>query len=226
MNEQSNTHKFLKTSEACKHFNVAPNTIRKWADEGLIKVVRSDPTQNGFGHRRYDISSFKNQIVQDISQGKEIKKNEFDGRICYCRVSSKHQADDLTRQIEFMQNKYPNYEIIKDIGSGINFQRPGLLRIINRAIEGNVKEVVVAYKDRLCRFGFELLECVFTKCNVKLVVLNNELPKSAEQELSEDLLSIVHVFSCRSNGRRKYKARKLPIQIEAQQEKGEQENKL
>ncbi len=107
-----------------------------------------------------------------------------------------------------MQQQYPGYEIIKDIGSGINFQRQGLLRIIDRAIEGNLTEVVVAHKDRLCRFRYELIEHIFSKHGVKLLVLDHEVPKSAEQELSEDLLSIIHVFSCRANGKRKYKTNK------------------
>jgi predicted site-specific integrase-resolvase len=205
--------RFLTSKQACIFFNVKEATLRRWADDGIIDIIRNNTGQK-FGHRRYDVNSYnKNKNKQqnagkDIALNEPVNENKFIGKVCYCRVSSRHQKDDLERQIKFMQEKYPGYEIIKDIGSGINFKRPGLLRIINRAIDGNLTEVVVAYKDRLCRFGYDILECIFTKCNVTLLVLNNQDSKSIEQELSEDLLSIIHVFSCRSNGRRKYKTGK------------------
>lgn len=213
MNDNSKP-KFLTSKQACLFFNVNECTLRRWADDGIIDIVRNN-TGHKFGHRRYDVNSYKkntekqNQIAeQNGTDLKQNNENKLIGKICYCRVSSRHQKDDLERQIKFMEQKYPGYEIIKDIGSGINFKRPGLLRIIERAIDGNITEVVVAYKDRLCRFGYEILECIFDKCKVKLVVLDNQNSKSAEQELSEDLLNIIHVFSCRSNGKRKYKTEK------------------
>jgi len=115
-----------------------------------------------------------------------------------------------------MRSIYPSYDIITDIESGINFRRAGFLKLIKRAIDGNLSTVVVAHKDRLVRFGFELLEWLFGEYKVALVVLDKQDFKTPEQELTEDLLSIVHVFSCRANGRRKYK----PVQ----QEQPEQSN--
>ncbi|GHV36106.1 hypothetical protein FACS1894187_10140 [Synergistales bacterium] len=104
-----------------------------------------------------------------------------------------------------MRNKYPNAEIIKDIGSGINFKRKGLLSVLERSMSGTVITLVVAYRDRLARFGSGLVEFILNRNGGKLVVLN-EVVLSPEQELTQDLLTILHVFSYRLHGLRKYKA--------------------
>ena len=193
--------KYLKSKEACEYFGIKESTIRKWEERKLINVIRTNTT-TGNGHRRYDINSYgTKQIQQKTNDTCERKKKKT---YCYCRVNSRHQKDDLERQVTFMQNKYPESEIIKDIGSGINFKRPGLLKLISESIEGNIKEIVVAHKDRLCRFGFELIEFIFQQYEVKLLVLDKSNNKTQEQELSEDLLSIIHVFSSKANGSRKY----------------------
>ena len=102
---------------------------------------------------------------------------------------------------------YPEHRIISDVGSGINFKRKGLCRLLELACKGHISEVVVAYRDRLCRFAFELIERVLQMHQVRLVVLNESLDGSQQSELVEDLLAIINVFSCRVNGRRKYKLR-------------------
>ena len=105
---------------------------------------------------------------------KGIIKNMTKRKICYCRVSSRKQIEDLNRQIELMKITYPTYEIIKDIGSGLNYNRPGLLKIINYAMEGEIEEVIVAYKDRLTRFGYELIEYIIKeKSGGKITIINN-----------------------------------------------------
>lgn len=176
---------FIPSRKAVKHLGVCANTLRKWADDGKIKYIR-----NPAGQRLYDISS----IEQSSSTCKSF---------CYCRVSSHKQKDDLERQKEFMRKHYQNYEIVSDIGSGINFKRKHFLWLLEQASLGNVKEVVVAHRDRLCRFGFELVEWFFSKSNVKLVVLDDS-KSSPQAELVTDLLSIITVFSCRIHGLRKY----------------------
>ena len=200
--------KFLSTSQAASFFNVSPNTIRSWDTKGYIKTIRLNGKLNG--QRRFDISSFDNTVKHAISE-------KFDNSIIipkkgilYCRVSSKHQESDLERQISKLKQIYPAYEIIKDIGSGINFKRFGFLKLFERAISKDFQELVVAHKDRLTRFGFEFIEWLFNQFGIKIVVLDRENFKTPEQELTEDLLSIVHVFSCRQNGRRKYKTKNLP----------------
>jgi predicted site-specific integrase-resolvase len=104
-----------------------------------------------------------------------------------------------------MHREYPDYTVLKDVGSGLNYRRKQLLFLLDECLQGRVGKVVVAYRDRLCRFGFELLEWFFAKNNVELVVLNQQ-SLSPQQELVSDLLSIVTVFSCRLHGLRKYSA--------------------
>ena len=106
--------------------------------------------------------------------------------ICYCRVSSAKQRDDLNRQVAYMREQYPDAEIVKEIGSGINFKRNGLCRILERAMRGDVITLVVAYKDRLARFGADIIEFVLNQNGGKLVVLN-EVSLSPEEELTRDL---------------------------------------
>lgn len=225
MNEQQLTTykpKYLKSKEACEFFGVKESTLRKWEQRKLINVIRTN-TSAGNGHRRYDINSYgKLQQIQSIQQIEQKTDDSCKGQkkvICYCRVSSRHQKDDLERQVKFMQNKYPEAEIIKDIGSGINFKRPGLLKLITEAIAGNIKEVVVAHRDRLCRFGFDLIEFIFQQYKVRLLVLDQSDNKTSEQELAEDLLSIIHIFSSKANGRRKYKIINTKKENENEQEK-------
>ena len=126
-------------------------------------------------------------------------------KIAYCRVSSKKQEDDLERQKDFFRTKYPDYELVTDIGSGINWKRKGLKTILESAMQGNLSELMVAHRDRLCRFGFELVEWILERNNVKLSVLDREDHKSPDHDLTDDILSIIHIYSCRQMGKRRYK---------------------
>jgi predicted site-specific integrase-resolvase len=112
------------------------------------------------------------KTLQNWDKNGENKKN-----ICYVRVSTVGQKDDLKRQKEYMKNKYPNYEIIEDIGSGINFNRRGLRKIINMAISGEMGTLVVAYKDMLTRFGFELIEDLIKEYSKGEIIIENEKTK-------------------------------------------------
>ena len=120
-------------------------------------------------------------------------------------MSSRVQKSDLQNQIGLLKTKYPETEVISDFGSGLNFHRKGLEKIMDLAYKGELKEIVVTYKDRLCRFGFELIEYILkTQSNAKIVVLCQN-STSKESELATDLLSIITVFSARMHGLRKYK---------------------
>ena len=137
-----------KTSEI---FGVHQRTLYQWEKKGWIKTIRTMG-----GKRLYDINSY--------ARGEKIaskEDNKLD--ICYVRVSSQGQKDDLERQIKYMEKRYPKHVIIKDIGSGINMNRKGLNKIIDWAIEGRIREVVVAYKDRLARFGYSQIERIIAK---------------------------------------------------------------
>ena len=103
-----------------------------------------------------------------------------------------------------MRERFEEAEIVTDIGSGLNFKRPGLRSLLERAMRGDKLRVVVAHRDRLCRFGFDLVRFVIERHGGEIVVLD-DTKASPDKELVDDLLSIVHVFSCRLNGRRNYK---------------------
>jgi len=127
-------------------------------------------------------------------------------KICYCRVSSNKQKNDLERQVTYMKEKYPEYEIIKDIGSGLNYKRKGLLEIIEGSIRGEIEEVVIAYKDRLTRFGYELIEFIIEKySNGKIIIENKKEEETPQEEIVKDITSIMNVYVAKVNGLRKYK---------------------
>jgi excisionase family DNA binding protein len=186
---------YVKPKEACKRLGVSDETLRRWADKGKINAIRSPSN-----FRLYDIETFL------YPNGREEREKKRD--IVYCRVSSEKQkkAGDLDRQKEYLGSKYPEHEIVTDTGSGINFKRPGLRRILRLVFEGNVREIVVAHRDRLCRFAFELLEWICERHGTKITV-ENKMDETPESELAQDLLSIITIFSCRNNGMRRYKKR-------------------
>ncbi len=190
--------------EACAFYGVSSSTIRRWANDNLIKFKR-----NPGGQRSYFIPS-------STTSPCKIKQTQLSQAYVYCRVSSRKQQDDLERQCLFLQDKFPNHKLVKDIGSGLNYKRPGLLKLLELSNKGLVKEIVVASKDRLCRFGFELLEWQLSQNNAKLVVLE-QIDKTPEQEFSEDILAILQVFACRWNSKRRYtinnKKSKIDINI-------------
>ena len=189
---------YITTQEARRILDVTTQTLRKWDSEGKIRTLRTPSNQ-----RRYH----KQDIYDIVGRNSDSIKKE---QVVYARVSSKKQMDDLTRQVNFLQSKFPNHVVVTDVGSGINWKRKGIETILERALLGTIDEVVVAHKDRLCRFAFGLFERLFQMCKVRLIVLNVDDNKSTEQELAEDLLSIVHIYSCRNMGRRRYKSQKTP----------------
>jgi predicted site-specific integrase-resolvase len=164
-----------------------PNTLRKYADNGTIHSIRNEANQ-----RLFDVDGY----IQRTQP-----KHGY--TVCYCRVSSSKQRDDLDRQVAYMQSLYPQAEVIKDIASGLNFKRKGLKTLLERLMRGDQFTLVVACRDRLVRFGFELFEYLVELNGGTIVVLSN--PENCpESELTADLLSIIHVFSCRVHGLRKY----------------------
>ncbi|MEN8216250.1 MAG: IS607 family transposase [Pseudomonadota bacterium] len=178
--------KYVSSKQASKILGLHPNTLRAYADNGTIEFYRTES-----GQRRYNVEAYLGQQKQSTT-------------LCYCRVSSPKQRDDLKRQIQFMREQYPEAEIVKDIGSGLNYKRRGLKSILERAMRGEQLQVVVAHKDRLARFGFELIEWIIQESGGRVVVLK-QTNLSPEQELTNDLLNILHVFSCRMHGLRNYR---------------------
>ena len=125
--------------------------------------------------------------------------------ICYIRVSSNGQKDDLERQKELMIKLYPEHIIIEDIGSGLNLNKRGIKKIITLAIDGKINELVVAYRDRLTRFGYELIEELIEKYSKgHIIVINEKELIEPEEELVKDVMSILNVYVAKMNGLRKY----------------------
>jgi len=169
---------------------VTTNTLIEWEKTGKLKSAKT----NG-GHRRYIYERIK--CEEDIQE--KGKKN-----IIYARVSSSKQRSDLERQIATLQQRYPKHEVIQDIGSGINFKRRGLRSLLDQVFEGNVSEVVVAHRDRLSRFGFELFIDIFKRFGVRIQVVGSEDVQEPSEVLVNDILSIITVFTARYYGSRKY----------------------
>ncbi len=178
---------YIPLRKAVDFLGLHPNTLRRYADEGKIKSIKNEA-----GQRLYDVESY-------ATSGDTTRTTV----ICYCRVSSSKQRDDLNRQVVYMQSLYPEAEIIRDIGSGINFKRKGLQSLLERLMRGDKFMLIVACRDRLARFGFELFEFMVEQNGGQIVVLDKTV-HCPESELSSDLLSILHVFSCRMHGLRKY----------------------
>lgn len=184
---------YVKGAVYQRLYKVSTHSLREWADTGKVDSVRTPG-----GIRLYKLPD---------AEHTPLANHDSKACISYIRVSSPKQRDDLERKRAYMHSRCPGNEIVADVGSGINFKRKGLLAILDRANKGTVSEVVVASRDRLCRFAFELIEHVLKQKGVKLTVLESA-DGTPEQELSDDLLSIVQIFCCRRHGRRRYAASK------------------
>jgi predicted site-specific integrase-resolvase len=186
-------------SEIKKYYNVSSSTLRYWANNEKVATIRTP------GGKRLYSSVDITRLLEPAKEKKERREG-----YCYARVSSSHQKEDLDRQVQYLQSKYPDYKIIKDIGSGLNWYRVGFRTLLDAIYEGIVGEVVVTHKDRLCRFGLDLVQWIFKKHNVQLLVLNQieDHNKHREQELADDLLAIVNFFVAKNNGRRAAENRK------------------
>lgn len=176
---------FVPRRVAMDYYKVDPRTLAAWCAKGLLQFQ----TLPG-GQKRY---------------GVPVHRSADKTCICYCRVSSAKQRDDLARQEAAMRAAYPGHQLVSDVGSGLNYRRPGLRSVLERSMRGEVQEVVVAHRDRLSRFSADLIEWILRVNGARLVVQHSAVgpPKS---ELVNDLLAIVTVFACRSHGRRRYKA--------------------
>ena len=193
---------YVSVSRAAELSGLSLQTIRKFADQGTIKSYRTPS-----GQRRFCTDSLKEMFGTKLFTEKILSDKRIN--IVYTRVSSKKQSDDLVRQLEYIKSKnpiYSSYVSIQDIGSGINFKRKGIETILDRCTQGTIGEIVIAHRDRLCRFGFDLLKMFVEKSGGTIKVIDDDQEhKSSEQELSEDLLSIVQIYCCKQMGKRRYK---------------------
>ena len=193
--------KYYSSKSVTKILGVTAQTLRNWDKEGKLKpaYIKSN------GYRYYSEDSI-------LSYTQERKTKKEVNVIGYARVSSKKQTDDLEKQVNnlkiYLDNKYKSYDIITDIGSGINYTKKGLQLLIDKINKKEVDIIVVLYKDRLLRFGFELVEYFARINNVKIEVLD-KINKTQDEELVEDLIQIITVFSCKIQGKRKTKTKGL-----------------
>jgi putative resolvase len=193
---------YYSIGEFAKKIGKTTQTLRNWDKSNILK-----PSHVTEGGTRY-------YSQQQLSHFLGIKNESTKGKktIGYCRVSSHKQKDDLERQVDYVTSymiaRGYQFEIISDIGSGITYNNKGLHHLLDLITNSEVEKIVILYKDRLVRFGFELIENVCEKFGTAIEVIDST-EKTEEQELVEDLIQIVTVFSCRLQGKRANKAKKL-----------------
>lgn len=199
---------YYKITEFAKLIGVTAQTLRNYDNNNTFKPAVISPK----GHRLYtkeqlnDFYTLKTNSIKQLIDDEKQKLN-----IGYVRVSSRKQKDDLQRQYNLIEQYLLSlgkpFKIIKSIGSGIDYSNPSLELLISEITAGNVNKVFVLYKDRLVRFGFELIKLIAKQHNVEIEVIN-EYNNTDEEELVTDLIQIITVFSSRLNGERKYKVNK------------------
>ena len=181
--------------------DVSAQTLRNWEKSG--KLIPDYKTSSGY---RY----YSQEQVDAITGNKTNIENRI--TIGYCRVSSVKQKNDLERQVQnvktYLLAQGKPFEIIEDIGSGINYNKKGLLELLQKVIDHKVEKIVVLYKDRLLRFGYELFENIAKSYGTSIEVIDNT-EKTEQQELIEDLVQIITLFSCRLQGKKAKKTKEM-----------------
>jgi excisionase family DNA binding protein len=193
----------VSIGDAAALLGVSTKTLRRWADSGKIKSERS-PT----GQRRFFLADIKRITPRELDR--------LDDRITinYARVSSHEQKQDLVRQAQVLEafssvNGW-QYETIQDLGSGLNYQKKGLQKLLKRIMQGDVARLVITHKDRLLRFGAELVFAVCEEFETEVVIINKTSEEvTFEQELVQDMIELITVFSARLYGSRSKKNKKL-----------------
>ena len=181
--------------EFAKKINKSVKSLQKWDRDGKLKANRTATNRRYYTHQQY---------LEYLGLAPTSKAVT----VAYCRVSSNSQKDDLKRQIEYVHDFAKNAgfiidELLTDVGSGLNFKRKNFINLMERVEAGEIKRIILAHKDRLVRFGFDWFSKFCSNHSVELLVINDER-LSPEQEVVQDLISIIHVFSCKVYGLRKY----------------------
>lgn len=189
--------KIYSISKFAKRVNKSPSTLRRWDKDGTFEAKRTLG-----GHRYYTEDDVYRVLGWDIPQTQRKV-------VVYCRVSSRGQRDDLQTQVKAMQDFCIGAGIavdewIEEFGGGMNFNRKKFLSLIESIESGQIGKLIIAHKDRLVRFGFEFFDWFASQHSCEIVVVNQER-LSPQQEMVEDLMAIVHTFSCRLYGLRSYK---------------------
>lgn len=185
-----------KVGKAAKLLGVSRVTLQKWDRDGKLVANRNET------NRRY----YTDEQINNFLRKPRIELNRI---VAYCRVSSPNQRPDLKNQRRCLEefckaSGIANVDYLEEIGGGLNFNRPIFLEIIHEITVGRISKLIVAHKDRLCRFGFELVKNLCDLNNCELLVVNVE-ELSPEQEMVQDLMTIIHCFSSRLYGLRNYR---------------------
>ncbi len=187
--------------EAAKALGVSITTLRRWEVDGRLIAEHT-----AGGHRRYDLSKLRPEMFR--------AEDEANRRtVAYARVSSHDQKDDLERQKQVLElycaRQGWKFDVIADLGSGMNYHKKGLKRLLNAVIDGEIGRLVITHKDRLLRFGAELVFAICEAKGVEVVILNQGEDTTFEEDLAKDVLEIITVFSARLYGSRSRKNQKL-----------------
>lgn len=199
-------NKFLSIQAAAKYLGVSPQTLRRW--ESKKQISPSHRTQGG--QRRYDLQS-----LQPFDRSHQITDRPT---VAYARVSSHDQKEDLQRQVHMLEMycsaKGWTFTVIQDLGSGMNYNKRGLKQLLEQIMNGQMGRLVLTHKDRLLRFGAELVFSLCAVKNVEVVIINQGDEPSFEEELAKDVLEIITVFSARLYGSRSHKNKQLMTRLQ------------
>lgn len=187
--------------EAAEFLGVSITTLRRWEAEGRLAAEHT-----AGGHRRYDLAKLRPEMFRAAEKASRRT-------IAYARVSSHDQKDDLERQKQVLElycaQQGWTFDLVSDLGSGMNYHKKGLRRVLDAVIDGDVGRLVITHKDRLLRFGAELVFAICEAKEVEVVILNKGEDPTFEQDLAKDVLEIITVFSARLYGSRSRKNQKL-----------------
>jgi predicted site-specific integrase-resolvase len=189
--------KHYKPKEFAELLNVSVITLQRWDNDGKLKAFRTPTNRRYYTYEQY---------LEYTGIHKETDSRKI---VIYTRVSTSNQKDDLKNQVEFLR-QYANAkgiivdEVIEDYGSGLNYNRKKWNRLIDSCMTNEISTIIITHKDRFIRFGYDWFESFLAKFNVEIIVVNNE-SLSPQEELVQDIISILHIFSCRIYGLRKYK---------------------
>lgn len=192
-------------NEAALRLGVARGTVRRWSREGRIESIRTPG-----GHRRFTAAQIQ-RVKQHLDAAVPPLSVTVRATIAYARVSSHDQKSDLERQVRHLEDfcaaRGWSYETIQDIGSGLNYNKRGLRTLIKRICAGDIERLILTHKDRLLRFGSELVFALCEQFAVEVVIINQNVESSFEEDLTQDVLEIITVFSARLYGSRSHKNR-------------------
>ena len=180
--------------EACDILQIDATTLRRWDREGKIHCIRLS-------------NNFRRVPEEEINRILGVKSNRIDA--IYARVSSSDRKNDLYNQIDRLKSLYPDAQVFSDIKSGLKFNRKGFIELLNMIEDNKVNNIYITHRDRLARFGFDLIENICKIHNTRIIEVDGEEILSANKEMTRDLISIITLFSCKLYGLRSQKMKNI-----------------